>query len=275
MVPLPGLLRSGTLLQVFFLFIFMLFRVEFNFKVFEFNSFPIEYNMIERFWVVIDSCFNSYMNPRWDLLSTFFISSLTDQSPGPKRGLVVMRRWMEALALSHPVCLVVLPCLAAVDLVHPSIGRYQTKCFVCSFNSAKAGLLDCRARIQSWGVLDVSLRTSCAQLNWWSQLTGHLSSISPSRVSFSTMDGGTFGGPQFFSFSSAKSHENCLHFKVVPVINDKKTFKAPCCDRSSACNTMNLRSTELSPQILVLVETIKERCGVRGQGGNKQKHHRH
>ena len=49
MVPLPGLLRSGTLLQVFFLFIFMLFRVEFNFKVFEFNSFPIEYNIIEKF----------------------------------------------------------------------------------------------------------------------------------------------------------------------------------------------------------------------------------
>merc|ERR1712109_295884 len=43
---------------------------------------------------------------------------------GPNRGLVVMRRWMEALALSHPVCLVVLPCLAAVDLVHPSIGRF-------------------------------------------------------------------------------------------------------------------------------------------------------
>ena len=35
------------LLQVFFLFIFMLFRVEFNFKVFEFNSFSIEYNIIE------------------------------------------------------------------------------------------------------------------------------------------------------------------------------------------------------------------------------------
>ena len=120
--------------------------------------------------LVIDSCFNNYINPRWDLLSTFFISSLTDQSPGPKRGLVVMRRWMEALALSHPVCLVVLPCLAAVDLVHPSIGRYQTKCFVCSFNSAKAGLLDCRARIQSWGVLNLSLRASCAQLGWWSRM---------------------------------------------------------------------------------------------------------
>ena len=29
----------------------------------------------------------------------------------------------------------------------------------------------------------------------------------------------------FFSFSSAKSHENCLHYKVAPVINDKKTSK--------------------------------------------------
>ena len=40
----------------------------------------------------------------------------------------------------------------------------------------------------------------------------------------------------------------------------KKTFKVPCFDRSSACITMNLRSSKLSPQILVLVETIKERC---------------
>ena len=33
---------------------------------------------------------------------------------------------------------------------------------------------------------------------------------------------------RFFPFA----HENCLHFKVAPVINDKKTSKAPCCDRS-------------------------------------------
>ena len=39
-----------------------------------------------------------------------------------------------------------------------------------------------------------------------------------------------------------------------------KNMQAPCCDRSSACNTMNLRSSESSPQILVLVETIKEMC---------------
>ena len=51
---------------------------------------------------------------------------------------------------------------------------------------------------------------------------GHLSLIAPSSVSFSTRDGGTFGGPQFFPFSSAESHENCLYFKVAPVINDKK-----------------------------------------------------
>ena len=50
----------------------------------------------------------------------------------------------------------------------------------------------------------------------------HLSLIAPSSVSNSVRDGGTFGGPQFFTFSSAKSHENCLHFKVAPVINDKK-----------------------------------------------------
>ena len=50
----------------------------------------------------------------------------------------------------------------------------------------------------------------------------HLSLIAPSSVSNSVKDGGTFCGPQFFTFSSAKSHENCLHFKVAPVINDKK-----------------------------------------------------
>ena len=61
---------------------------------------------------------------------------------------------------------------------------------------------------------------------------------------------------RFFPFA----HENCLHFKVAPVINDKKTSKAPCCDRSSPCNTMNLRSTESSPQIAPLDETIKEMC---------------
>ena len=49
----------------------------------------------------------------------------------------------------------------------------------------------------------------------------HLSLIAPSSVSNSVRDGGTFGGPQFFTFSSAESHENCLHFKVAPVINDK------------------------------------------------------
>ena len=49
----------------------------------------------------------------------------------------------------------------------------------------------------------------------------HLSLIAPSSVSNSVRDGGTFGGPQFFTFSSAKSHENCLHFKVASVINDK------------------------------------------------------
>ena len=60
----------------------------------------------------------------------------------------------------------------------------------------------------------------------------------------------------FFPFA----HENCLHFKVAPVINDKKTSKAPCFDRSSPCNTMNLRSSESSPQIAPLDETIKEMC---------------
>ena len=60
----------------------------------------------------------------------------------------------------------------------------------------------------------------------------------------------------FFPFA----HENCLHFKVAPVINDKKKSKAPCCDRSSPCNTMNLRSSESSPQIAPLDETIKEMC---------------
>ena len=50
----------------------------------------------------------------------------------------------------------------------------------------------------------------------------HLSLIAPSSVSNSVKDGGTFCGPQLFTFSSAKSHENCLHFKVAPVINDKK-----------------------------------------------------
>ena len=50
----------------------------------------------------------------------------------------------------------------------------------------------------------------------------HLSLVAPSSVSNSVKDGGTFCGPQFFTFSSAKSHENCLHFKVAPVINDKK-----------------------------------------------------
>ena len=60
----------------------------------------------------------------------------------------------------------------------------------------------------------------------------------------------------FFPFA----HENCLHFKVAPVINDKKISKAPCCDRSSTCNTMNLRSSESSPQIAPLDETIKEMC---------------
>ena len=53
-------------------------------------------------------------------------------------------------------------------------------------------------------------------------LVQHLSLIAPSSVSNSVKDGGTFCGPQFFTFSSAKSHENCLHFKVAPVINDKK-----------------------------------------------------
>ena len=40
----------------------------------------------------------------------------------------------------------------------------------------------------------------------------------------------------------------------------KKTSKAPCFDRSSPCNTMNLRSSESSPQIGPLDETIKEMC---------------
>ena len=96
---------------------------------------------------------------------------------------------------------------------------------------------------------------------------GHLSLIAPSSVSFSTRDG-TFGGPQFFPFSSAESQENCLYFKVAPVINDKKTSKASCCDQSSACDKMNMRSTELSPKIFVLIETIKERWGGgEGAGG--------
>ena len=56
----------------------------------------------------------------------------------------------------------------------------------------------------------------------WATMCLHLSLIAPSSVSNSVRDGGTFGGPQFFTFSSAKSHENCLHFKVAPVINDKK-----------------------------------------------------
>ena len=67
----------------------------------------------------------------------------------------------------------------------------------------------------------------------------------------------------FFPFA----HENCLHFKVAPVINDKKTSKAPLCDRSSPCNTMNLRSTESSPQIGTLEETIKEMCWVSNLDG--------
>ena len=61
---------------------------------------------------------------------------------------------------------------------------------------------------------------------------------------------------RFFPFA----HENCLHFKVAPVMDDKKASKAPCCDRSSPCNTMNLRSSESSPQIAPLDETIKEMC---------------
>ena len=61
---------------------------------------------------------------------------------------------------------------------------------------------------------------------------------------------------RYFPFA----HENCLHFKVAPVMDDKKASKAPCCDRSSPCNTMNLRSTESSPQIGTLEETIKEMC---------------
>ena len=40
----------------------------------------------------------------------------------------------------------------------------------------------------------------------------------------------------------------------------QKTSKAPCCYRSSPCNTMNLRSSESSPQIAPLDETIKEMC---------------
>ena len=82
--------------------------------------------------------------------------------------------------------------------------------------------------------------------------------FAPSSVSFSTRYGGTFRGPHFFFFSSAKSHDYCLHFKVTLVINDKKPSKAPSCDWSSACNTMNLRSSKLCS--LVMVETIKERC---------------
>ena len=62
---------------------------------------------------------------------------------------------------------------------------------------------------------------------------------------------------RFFPFA----HENCLHFKVAPVMDDKKASKAPCCDRSSPCNKMNLRSTESSPQIAPLDETIKGMCG--------------
>ena len=37
-----------------------------------------------------------------------------------------------------------------------------------------------------------------------------------------------------------------------------KNMQAPCCDRSSACDTMNLRSTKSSLQIVTLDETIKE-----------------
>ena len=64
MAPLPGLPRSGTPLQVFFSSFSCFLELSFNFKVFEFNSFPIEYNMIDKFWVVIDSCFSSYTNPK-------------------------------------------------------------------------------------------------------------------------------------------------------------------------------------------------------------------
>ena len=39
-----------------------------------------------------------------------------------------------------------------------------------------------------------------------------------------------------------------------------KNIQSPLFDRSSACNTINLKSTKLSLQILVLDESIKEMC---------------
>ena len=58
-------------------------------------------------------------------------------NPGERRGLGVMRGWVEALGRAHPTCLLTLPCLAAADLVHPSIGRWvgwvslSTTEFIC------------------------------------------------------------------------------------------------------------------------------------------------
>ena len=53
----------------------------------------------------------------------------------------------------------------------------------------------------------------------------------------------------------------------------QKTSKAPCCYRSSPCNTMNLRSSESSPQIAPLDETIKEMCKVDKVGKVGQRPH--
>jgi hypothetical protein len=42
---------------------------------------------------------------------------------GGRRGLPVLRAWLEAVTRQHPVCLAVLPCLAASHLISPALER--------------------------------------------------------------------------------------------------------------------------------------------------------
>jgi len=50
---------------------------------------------------------------------------------GKRRGLAVMRGWVEALGRAHPACLLILPCLTAADLLHQSISRFCPPTLSC------------------------------------------------------------------------------------------------------------------------------------------------